>query len=126
MLVRAGAIGGRPVIRATHMRDVPLGSIDSKLKGVVAIVPEAVLVGSGSRTAAILGELPESTASTDEVTTFVQTLLASNRIASDREAVRKGVKSATAGDDRARLLTHAIRESGGKKTLKRVRFACGA
>jgi len=124
MLVRAGAIGGRPVVRATHLREVPLGSIDSKLKGVTALVPEAVLVGSASRTAAILGELPESTASTDEVTTFVQTLLASNRIAFDRADIRKGIKSATAGDNRARLPTHAVLESGGKKTLKRVRFAC--
>jgi hypothetical protein len=125
MVVRTGVIGGQPVVRATHMREVPLGQIDDKLKGVVAIVPEPVLVGAVSRTAAILGELPESTASTDEVTTFVQTLLDSNRIAFDRGEVRKGVKSATAGDNRARLPTHAIRESGGKKVLERVRFACG-
>jgi hypothetical protein len=90
----------------------------------VAIVPEVVLVGSASRTAAILGELPESTASTDEVTTFVETLLATDRIAFDRESVRTGIRSALAGDDRMRLPTHAVREAGGKKTLKRVRFAC--
>jgi hypothetical protein len=125
MLVRAGAIGGRPVVRATHLREVPLGRIDSKLKGVVAIVPEAVLVGSASRTAAILGELPESTATTDEVTKFVETLLATNRIAFDRASVQKGIKSATSGDNRARLPTHAVREVGKQKTLQRVRFACG-
>ena len=113
------------MVRATHLREVPLGQIDNKLKGVVAIVPEPVLVGAVSRTAAILGDLPESTASTDEVTTFVQSLLASNRIAFDRGEVRKGIKSATAGDNRTRLPTHAIRESGGKKVLERVRYACG-
>jgi hypothetical protein len=124
MVVRAGVIGGQPVVRATHMRELPLGQIDTKLKGVVAIVPEPVLVGAVSRTAAILGELPEPTASADEVTTFVQTLLASNRIAFDRDA-RKGIRSATASDHRQRLPTHAIREVGRKKVLERVRFACG-
>jgi fungalysin metallopeptidase (M36) len=125
MVVRTGVIGGQPVVRATHMREVPLGQIDSKLKGVVAIVPEPILVGSANRTAAILGELPESTASTNEVATFVQTLLDSNRIAFDRESARRGIKSAIAGDDRTRLPTHAVRETGGRKVLERVRFACG-
>ncbi len=126
MVVRTGVIGGQPVVRATHMREVPLGQVDNKLKGVVAIVPEPVLVGSASRGAAILGELPESTASTDEVTTFVQTLLESNRIAFDRDEVRSGIKSATASDNRTRLPTHAIRQSGSRKVLERVRFACGS
>lgn len=125
MVVRTDMIGGRLVVRATHLREVPLGQIDRKLRGVVAIVPESVLVGSASRTAAILGQLPEGTASTDEVTTFVETLLASNRIAFDREAVRKGIKSATASDNRTRLPTHAVKHVGRKKVLERVRFACG-
>jgi hypothetical protein len=125
MVVRQGVIGGQSVVRATHMREVPLGLVDSKLKGVVAMVPEPVLVGTVSRTPAILGELPESVASGQEVTTFVQTLLASNRIAFERKAVRYGVRSSSAGDSRQRLPTHRIREVGAKKVLERVRFACG-
>jgi hypothetical protein len=112
-------------VRATHLREIPLGRLDNKLRGVVAVVPESVLVGAVSRTPAILGEMPEPTTSSDEVAIFVQTLLASNRIAFQRDAVRKGIKSATAGDDRKRLPTHAIREVGGRKVLERVRFACG-
>jgi hypothetical protein len=125
MLVRSGVIGGQPVIYATHVREVPLGQIDSKLKGVVAMVPEPALVGAINKTPAILGMVPEPKASSDEVATFVQTLLASNRIAFDPDAVRYGIKSATAGDGRKRLPTHRIRQVGGKKLLERVRFACG-
>ena len=124
MLVRAAAIAGRSVVKATHLRQVPLGDMDSKLKGVVAVVPEPVLVGSASPTAAILGELPESTATIDEVKAFVETLLQSNRIAFDRESVRAGIKGAT-GDERLRLPTHTVREVGRQKTLQRVRYACG-
>jgi hypothetical protein len=125
MLVRATAIAGRQVVKATHLREVSLGDIDSKLKGVVAVVPEPVLVGSASPTAAILGELPESTATIHEVKSFVQTLLETNRIAFDRQSVRTGIKGATAGDTRLRLPTHTVREVGKQKRLQRVRFACG-
>ena len=125
LFVRPGVIGGQPVVRATHVREVPLGQIDNKLKGVVAMVPEPVLVGAISRTSAILGELPDPTASSNEVAAFVQTLLESNRIAFSTETARYGIKSATASDSRKRLPTHRVRETGGKKVLERVRFACG-
>jgi hypothetical protein len=125
MTVRQSVIAGKPVMQATHLREVPLGEVDSRLKGVVAIAPEPVLVGSVNKTAAILGGLPEPTASTDEVTAFVQTLLESNRIAFESKEVRQGIKSPKSGDERKRLPTHAIHAKGGKKVLERVRFACG-
>ncbi len=125
MTVRQSSIAGRSLVQATHLREVSLGHMDSKLKGVVAMAPEQVLVGSEHRTGAILGALPEPTASTDEVTAFVQTLLASNRIAFEGKAVSQGIKSATASDERKRLPTHAIRREDGKKVLQRVRFSCG-
>lgn len=124
LIVRRGIIGGQPVVRATHVREVPLGAMDSRLKNVVAKVPEPVLVGSVDRTAAILGELPEPVASSQEVEAFVQTLLASDRIAFERSALRSGLKSSLARDERKRLPTHTIREAAGKKILERVRFAC--
>ncbi len=124
IVVRRGEIAGEPVVRATHLREVPLGELDNRLKGVVAVAPEPVLVGSVRKRAAILGELPEPTASSQEVTTFVQTLLESNRIAFVRDAVRRGIGSAVAADERKRLPTHAVRTVGAKKVLERVRFAC--
>jgi hypothetical protein len=123
--VRRDLIAGEPVVQATHKREVPLAQLDKRLKGVVAVVSEPVLVGTVRRSAAILGQLPEPTATTDEVNTFVRSLLETDRIAFERNAVRRGVRSAVARDERKRLPTHAIRSVGGKKVLERVRFACG-
>jgi hypothetical protein len=83
-----------------------------------------VLVGAVNKTAAILGALPESTAGDDEVRTFVETLLAADRIAFAGTSARYGIKSSSRKDTRLRLPTHAVNRVGGMKLLRRVRFAC--
>ena len=62
---------------------VPLGQLDKRLEGVVAVAPQPVLVGAvdKSRAGAILGGVPEPIASEDEVKAFVTTLLETDRIA---------------------------------------------
>jgi hypothetical protein len=124
LVVQAQDIGGRRVVRATHLRQVSLGQLDKRLKGVVAAAPQLVLVEAVDKTAAILGGLPEPAASDDEVRSFVETLLASNRIAFEGTSVRHGIKAAAKKDTRMRLPTHAVHKVGSTKVLQRVRFAC--
>jgi hypothetical protein len=124
VLVSAHDIGGVRVVRATHQRHVALGKLDNRLKGVVAMVSQRVLVGAVNKTAAILGGFPESTAGDDEVHTFVATLLAADRIAFAGTSARYGIKSSARKDIRLRLPTHAVHRVGGMKLLRRVRFAC--
>lgn len=123
MLVEQREIGGLTVVCATHLKQVPLGGLDRRLRGVVAVAPRPVLVRSVDRTAALLGGMPEATTSDDEVKAFVETLLASDRIAFDRPA-RSGIKSGSKQDVRLRLPTHAVHKVGATKVLRRVRFAC--
>jgi hypothetical protein len=124
LVVRAQDIGGRRVMRATHMRQVSLGQLDKRLKGVLAYAPQPVLMEAVDKTVAILGGLPEGTAGDDEVRAFVETLLASDRIAFQGTAARTGIKSAAKRDTRLRLPTHAVYRVGAAKVLRRVRFAC--
>ncbi len=124
LLVRAHDIGEQRVMRATHLRHVALGQLDNRLKGVVAAAPQSVLLGAVDKTVAILGGLPEATASDDEVRTFVETLLATDRIAFQGTEVRYGIKAAAKQDTRLRLPTHAVHTMGSTKLLRRVRFAC--
>lgn len=123
MLVKPREIGGLWVVCATHLKHVPLGGLDRRLKGVVAVAPRPVLVRSVDRTVALLGGMPEATTSDDEVRTFVETLLTSDRIAFDR-AARSGIKAAGRQDVRLRLPTHAVHKVGATRMLRRVRFAC--
>jgi hypothetical protein len=124
VLVTAHDIAGVRVVRATHQRHVSLGRLDNRLKGVVALVSQRVLVGAVNKTAAILGALPESTAGDDEVHAFVASLLAADRIAFAGTSARYGIKSSARKDTRLRLPTHAVNRVGGTKLLRRVRFAC--
>lgn len=124
VVVTAHDIAGVRVVRATHMRHVALGKLDNRLKGVIAVACQRVLVGAMNKTATILGGLPESTAGDDEVHTFVATLLAADRIAFAGTSARYGIKSSQRKDIRLRLPTHAVQRVGGTKVLRRVRFAC--
>ena len=125
MTIRRATICGRPLLRVTHHRAVPLAALDPRLRGVTAVAPESTLIGSHDRTAAILGGLPEPTASATEVTAFVRALLAADRIAFEATHVRSGIPSRRRKDERKRLPTHAIRSIKGRRVLERVRFACG-
>jgi hypothetical protein len=125
LTIQRTSICGRPLLRATHHREVPLAALDRRLRGVIAVVPESTLIGSHDRTVAILGGLPEPTGSVQEVTAFVRTLLAADRIAFEATQARSGIPSQRRKDERKRLPTHAIRSVRGKRMLERVRFACG-
>jgi hypothetical protein len=112
-------------VRLLHHREAPLRDVDRRLRGVVAIVPESILVGAADKRAAILGALPESQATTDEVHAFVRTILERDRIAF--QGTGKGpLGSRRAKDQRERWPTHVVRTEGGRRVLRRVRYACGA
>jgi hypothetical protein len=136
--VRAVQMLGAGIAEALHRREVPLDQISNRLRGVVAYGAEPVLVGSSGPRAALLGALPESIRTEDEVSAFVETLLAHDRIAFDG---KKSSTSVSASRKRPRLVgamavaehepktpepyTHVIRTVGAKKVLTRLRFLCG-
>ena len=80
MVLKRRAIGGARVVQAMHLREVPLGNVSELLRGVVALAPEGVLVGRSGHHAALLGALPEASATTDEVEAYVASLVAHDRI----------------------------------------------
>jgi hypothetical protein len=114
--VQRRRLGGRPVVEAVHERDIPLGSLSPKLRGVVARAPETVLVGSSGGRAAVLGGPPLTpAATTDEVITYVESLLRHDRI--DFGDGKQKWKAYT-------WWSHAIRAQPRTKVLVRRRFAC--
>jgi hypothetical protein len=124
VVTKALRIGGEAVAEVLHHRQVPLDRLDKRLKGVVALATEAVLVGDSGGRAAILGVLPEPSSSADEVEAFVRSLVKKGAIAFD--GVSKGKpKGLVAGTKRSiNPVTHTIKTVGGKKVLTRFRYAC--
>jgi hypothetical protein len=120
MVMRRHEIGGESVVQAVLRRDVPLGALSPKLAGVVAVAPESVLVGGSGGRAAVLGVLPDASATRDEVMSYVDSLLRHDRIRYD-----EGKGAAAGRARRPSWHTHSIRKVGGKQVLTRVRFACG-
>jgi Fungalysin metallopeptidase (M36) len=116
MRLRHRKLGGKSVVEAMHKREVPLGSLSPKLRGVVARAPETVLVGSSGGRAAVLGAPPTTlAATTDEVMTYVESLLQHDRI--------------DFGDGKQRWRGYSwwsqqIRTQHRTKVLVRGRFAC--
>jgi hypothetical protein len=101
-------------VRAVQTRDVSLGALHPKLKGVVAIAHETVMVGDSGGRAAVMGALPDTASTESEVHAFVESLLAHKRVQ------LPGAKRAKYPEH----TTHAVKSVGGKKVLTRVRFAC--
>lgn len=123
MTVSAIDIAGSTVTHAVHYREVPLHPVSRRLQGVVAVVPESVLVGAAGVRAAVLGALPDATGTADEVHAFARTLIEHDDIAFDG-APRAAARGAVAGRPRTgRLPTHVVRRVGRKKVLSRLRFA---
>lgn len=131
--VSAVDIGEERLAQVIHYREVPLGSLSNQLKGVVAVAAEPVLVGAAGPRAAIVSALPEQNATTDEVQTFVETLLKNDQIEFDsraRDGRARAVSAKRAGAKRAgavnshpqELPTHKVVMRGGKKVLTRIRF----
>lgn len=111
-------IAGKRVAKAVHYRAIALGDVDRRLRGVVALAAEPVLVGAAGARAAILGALPEEHATADEVKTFVETLLQHDRIAFD--SADRGAAAVTT--QATGLPTHAVRTRANKRVLTRLRF----
>jgi hypothetical protein len=122
MTVNAKRVFGKNVAAAIHRREVKLGSLDNRLKGVVAYASERILLGNSGAKPAVLGMLPERNRTEDEVNHYVLTLLKHGRIAMDGKKP-KGAMAAKAKTPY--IPTHVIRNRGGKKVLERVRFVCG-
>jgi hypothetical protein len=112
-------IFGTRVVSVTHTRDVALGDLDKRLKGVVAIAHEPVMVGGSGGQASIMGAMPHAADTETEVRSFVESLLVHGRI-----DLGKAKKGAVASVKPAGETTHAIRSVGGKKVLRRIRFRC--
>jgi Fungalysin metallopeptidase (M36) len=121
MVVKRRAIGGRAVVKAVHEREIPLGAISPKLRGVVAIAPEPVLIGRSGRRAAVLGGLPEPAATKDEVAAYVESLVTHDRI---DYGSRRDATAAADPRGRASWYSHGVRSVSGRRVLKRLRFAC--
>ena len=113
-------LGDERVAQMTIERDVSLGSVHSSLKGCVVRVADSVLVGASGNRAAVLGALPDVDSTTEEVLSYVDSLVKHKRILTKRP--KKVVK-------RHRLEpmtrhTHEVVSIGGRRELQRRAFAC--
>ncbi len=127
MTVNMLKIEGEPVAEAVHHREVLLAGVSGKLKGVVAIAAETTLVGNVGGRAAIVSALPESNATTDEVESFVKSLMDNNQISFEakKPVAKAGLAMVSAIESSSNVLfTHVVSARGGKKVLERVRFDC--
>jgi hypothetical protein len=115
MLVRSVEVAGRRIAQAIQRREVPLAQLHPKLKGAVAMVTESVLVGVSGGRAAALGALPDPSTSTEEVLSYVGSLVRNHRIDFDSTQAARGERT---------HYTHALRSVRGKRTLARLRFSC--
>jgi hypothetical protein len=111
--ISAVDVFGTPMVSAVHMREVSLSSVDKRLTGVVAAAQETVTVGASGEGAAVMGMMPHAADTEVEVTSFVESLLAHDRI----DFGRKGAAP--------RHATHVVRRVRGKRVLERARFQCG-
>jgi len=122
-------LGGAPMANVTLHSDVSLDAVDPRLKGVVAAVNTATLVGSSGGSAALMAA-PRSGAPAAEVVDFVSSLVTNNQIAFDAAAKAPKKSAAPAAKAKAKDVpglgtTHAVHKRGAKQELERVRFACG-
>ena len=119
-------VGGHRIARAEHRRAVSLGRVAKELKGVVAMVPDQVLVGGVEKSAAMLSAMPEPFTTEDEVQSFVATLLAHGQLAVERGVAAARSAVASRPSPNAPIPTHAIVTRRGRKVLERLRFSCRA
>jgi hypothetical protein len=112
---------GVSAVSAVQTRSVPLGSVDPKLKGVVAMAHEPVIVGSSGARAAVMGAVPNTAETESEVKAFVESLVAHRRIGFPGKAAKAAVARRAFPDH----VTHVVKTVSGKKVLQRVRFLCG-
>jgi len=109
-------IGGRRIPCVLHHRRISLAAIHRRLRGVSAVATVPVLIGESGGRPAILGELPEPTATEREVHAFVESLVDNGQVELD------DTETESEADRTVARVTHRIRSAGGQKTLRRVRF----
>jgi hypothetical protein len=112
-------LGDTSVASVAIRQDVPLDSVDKRLRGVIAPAHSVALVGESGKSAALLFA-PRPGVPTEEVLRFVQSLVSHDQVAFDSQPKRR---SAVAARPQAGGPTHAIRSRGNKKELYRIRFA---
>lgn len=110
---------GTRVVTAVHTRNVPLGDLDKRLKGVVATAHEPVMVGASGGRASVMGLMPHGADSEAEVRSFVKSLLEHDDIELGKPNKRAIVSLNSQGRK-----THKIKTIHGKKMLRRIRFRC--
>jgi Fungalysin metallopeptidase (M36) len=110
---------GTRLATAVHARPVPLGNLDKRLKGVVAMGPESVMVGGSGGRASVMGAMPHGANTEAEVQSFVRSLLEHDRIEFGKPKKRAIAPLESEGHG-----THVIKTVGGKKVLRRIRFQC--
>jgi hypothetical protein len=117
---------GRRFARVEHAQRVPLGDVDRRLRGVSMTCRVPVIVGESGGRPAVMGELPELTATEREVRAFVASLLKNDQIELAPAAPPKGGRARRRRGRRAVCReTHRITAVGDERTLVRVRFHCG-
>jgi hypothetical protein len=114
---------GTRVVHAVQTRNVPLGGVDARLRGVVAVAHEPVLVGGSGGRASVMGVLPHAEDTEAEVQSFVKSLVEHDRIdlGKPKSKRKKGIVASAKSNGHT---THAIKTEGGKKVLRRIRFRC--
>ena len=125
---RAIQMGSLRAAEVVSERDVSLGSVDPRLRGVVAVARASVIVGSANRRAVMLGAAPDPINSENEVRAFVEMLIATGDLAFERnakKAVRGAVRTSGKRKPSPGAPTHAIKAVRGKRMIVRERFACG-
>ncbi len=129
LTIKTIQMGSERLTEVVHHREISLTGLSERLKGVVAVAAEPILVGNASGRAALLSMLPESNTTTDEVHAFVESLLKNNQIdfTSKKHSAKGKAKQAiaTVPTPSTQSPTHMIRTRSGKQVLQRVRFVCG-
>jgi hypothetical protein len=123
--IRVGALAAVEVVRE---RMLGLAAVDVRLRNVLAVAHETVLVGGVQRRAAVLGTMPEPVATDEEVEAFVQSLLATGQLALDGAAAPRGRRPRGRAPAPAEMppgATHVVEALHGRRTVRRARFACG-
>ena len=114
------ALGSDDVVHAIHNREVPLDAISKDLRGVVAYAPEPIVVGGVRQDAALFSALPDASTTEDEVTAFVETLLANDDISFASQ--KSGDTGQARNAESVENFTHIIEKSGSKRVLTRIRY----
>ena len=119
MTFAATDLFGTKTVEVLNTREVSLSSVAKELKGVVCMAHEPVIVGGSGGRAAVMGGMPNTEDTDNEVIEFVKSLMEHDRIDLGKK------KSAIAADGDTSAATHAVKSVGGRKVLSRVCFHCG-